>query len=642
MPEWFRFPRRGAEFNGEPADLYMPLVFNPFERQARGMFYNHSVIGRLRGGVTVAQAAADTGALAARVSDNYRRESAMELRIVATPFIDEIAGAVRRPLLILLAAVGLVLLVACANVANLILSRAITREREIGVRVALGAARHRLFQMLLSESLVLALTGGLLGLLLGVWTMRAAPSVIASSLPGVTEVVLDGRVVAFTFTLSLLTATFFGLVPLAPGLRRNLNDVLREGAARAIGGRGQHRLQSALVVSSIAFAFVLLAAAGLLIRSAARLMAVDPGTHAANVVTMEVALPGASYREAATIRAFYQGLHDRLRAIPGVRSASISTDLPIAGDGERRQFAPSGQAADAPRPPSVAVTWVHGDYFTTFGIPLLRGRTFTSEEQIDNRQVAIVSRALADAYWPGQDPIGKQVKWGDQSSPAPWQTVIGVASDVVDGPLAAPPVIHIYVPYAETPDQVIAAPTMGLLRRMVLALHGDSDARWLAGPARAAVAAMDGSLAVARVTTLSQVLDDASAPQRFSAAVLGGFAVGALMLAGIGLYGVLAFGVSQRTREIGVRLALGAAPGEVIQLVLREGMALAAAGLTLGLGAAIAVTRLLRSMLYEVDVYDPWTFAVVPVLLAVVALAACGVPARRAAHVDPMVALRNE
>jgi putative ABC transport system permease protein len=527
-------------------------------------------------------------------------------------------------------------------VANLILSRAITRQREIGVRVALGAARYRLFQMLLIESLLLALTGGALGLLLGDWTLGALRAVIASSLPAAGDVGLDSRVIAFTCALSLLTATFFGLVPLASGLRRNLNDVLREGAARAVGGRAQHRLQSMLVVSSIAFAFVLLASAGLLIRSVANLLAVDAGTRAANVLTMEVALPTAGYSQAAKIRAFYQGLYDRLRAIPGVRSASISTDLPIKGDGERRSFAPSGQQADAPRPPSVAVTWIHGSYFTTFGIPLLRGRSFTPEEEIVNRQVAIVSRALAEAYWPGEDPIGKQLKWGDPSSPAPWQTVVGIASDVVDGPLGAPPVIHVYVPYAETPDQAIAAPTMGLLRRMVLAVRGDVDAQTLVGPARAAIASMDASLAVASVATMTQVLNDASAPQRFSAAVLAGFAVGALLLAGIGLYGVLAFAVSQRTREIGVRLALGAARGEVIRMVLRQGMTLTAVGLALGAAAAIAATRLLRSMLFETSVYDPWTFAVVPPLLALVALAACGLPARRAAGVDPMVALRNE
>jgi putative ABC transport system permease protein len=640
MPASFQFPRRGAEFNGEAADLYMPLVFTPFERQARGMFYTHSVIGRLRDGVSVEQAAADVSALAPRVIEGYSRP--FILRIVASPFLDEIAGAVRRPLMILLAAVGLVLMVACANVANLMLSRAVARRREIGVRVALGAARHRLFQMLLIESLLLALAGGLLGLLLGHWTLRAMPSVIASSLPAVGAVALDARVLAFTFALSLLTAAFFGLVPLASGRRRDLNDVLREGAARTMGARGQHRLQSALVVSSIAFAFVLLAAAGLLIRSAGRLMAVEVGANAPNVVTMEVALPNAAYSRAATIRAFYQRIYDQLRAIPGVRAASISTDLPIRSDGERRQFAPSHQATDAPRPPSVAVTWIHGDYFTTFGIPLRHGRSFTPEEQIQNRSVAIVSRALADAYWPGQDPIGKQVKWGDASSPASWQTVVGVAEDVVDGPLGAPPVIHIYVPYAETPDQAIAAPTMGLLRRMILAVQGDADPRTLIAPARAAVASLDAALAVDRVTTMAQVIDEASAPQRFSAAVLSAFAAGALLLAGIGLYGVLAFTVSQRTREIGVRVALGAARGEVMRLIVGEGMTLAAIGLVLGGAAAIGATRLLRSMLFETDVYDPWTFAVVPALLASVALAACALPARRAADVDPMVALRNE
>jgi putative ABC transport system permease protein len=644
MPASFEFPKRGAEFNAIPADVYMPLVFNPFEREARGMFYNHSVVGRLREGMTATQAALDTSALAARVTENYPaglRQMGFTLQIAATPFVDEIAGQVRRPLLILLGAVGLVLLVACANVANLIVSRSVTRQREIGVRVALGAANHRLFQLLLLESLLLAFAGGAAGLVLSQWAVRAMPAVIASSLPAVTGVGLDLRVVGFTFGLSLATAVVFGLVPLASGLRRNVGDTLREGA-RTTGGRMQHRMQKGLVVSSVAFAFVLLVAAGLLIRSFANLMAIDAGVRGTNVLSMEVTLPLAGYNQASRVRSFYQTVQERLGREAGVRAAVVTSDLPVRGDGERRVFTPSGYDPSAPIASSVAVTWVYGDYFSTFGVSMVRGRSFTADELQTDRKVAIVSRVLADRYWPGEDPIGKQIKWGGPSSTAPWQTVIGVAGDVVDGPLGDEPVIHIYVPYAEVADEALAAPVAGFLRRMTIAVAGNVDETRLASPMRAAVAAFDPSLALAGVTTLREVLREATAPQRFSAMALGAFAGGALALAGIGLYGVLAFGVSQRTREIGVRLALGAGRGEVIGLVVRQGLVLTTIGLVVGALGAVAAVRVLGALLFETAVYDPFTFAIVPALLGVVSLAACYVPARRASRIDPTVALRSE
>ena len=642
MPEGFEFPKRGPQFNSQPADIFLPLVFNPFERQARGMFYNHSVIGRLKDGVSIEQATRDTAALSPRVMENYPpplRNAGMTLQIAATPMLDEIAGQVRRPLLILLGAVGLVLLVACANVANLFLGRAVARQREMGVRVALGASRFRLFQMLLIESLVLALTAGILGLLIANWAVRAVPAVLTESLPGVANVSLDARVVAFTLAISALTALFFGVVPIAAGMRRELTDVLREGA-RAAGGRRQHRLQAGLVVTSVAFAFVLLVASGLLIRSFNNLMSAESGVNAMNVLSLEVSLPYAGYNQAASVRSFYQDVHDRLLTIPGVKSGVVTTDLPLRSDGERRAFTPEGATTGAPTQ-SIALTWSHGDYFSTFGIPLIRGRNFTREEQYENRLVVIVSKDLADRYWPGEDPIGKRLKWGLATSPAPWQTVVGVAGDVVDGPLGSDPVIHVYSPYSETNDQGLASPIAGLWRRMNIAVNGEVDAATLTTSVRAAIAAIDPALAVAEVTTMREVVRELSAPQRFSAAALTGFAAGALLLAAIGLYGVLAFIVSQRTREIGVRLALGAARAEVLGLILKQGMTLVGAGLVIGLAGAAAATRVMRSLLFETGVYDPMTFAIVPVLLALVSFAACYVPARRAAVVDPMVTLRE-
>ena len=643
MPAGFEFPKRGPQFNGTPAEVYLPLVFNPFERQARGMFYNHSVIGRLKDGVTVEQATRDTAALAARLTENYPpqlRNSGMTLQIAATPMLEEISGQVRRPLLILLGAVGLVLFVACANVANLFLSRAVARQREMGVRVALGASRHRLFQMLLVESLLLALFSGAVGLLIANWMLRAVPAVLTASLPGVSEVALDVRVVSFTMGLSVVTALFFGLVPMIAGMKRELTDSLREGA-RSAGGRRQHRLQGGLVVVSVALAFVLLVASGLLIRSFNRLMNAESGINALNVLSAEVSLPYAGYNQAPRVRSFYQTVQERITAIPGVKSGVVTTDLPLRADGERRAFTPEGADPSAVSS-SIALTWAHGDYFTTFGIPLIRGRNFTTEEQMENRLVVIVSKNLADRYWPGADPIGKRLKWGIAASPAPWQTVVGLAGDVVDGPLGSDPVIHVYSPYSETNDQGLASPIGGLWRNMKVAVNGEVDAASLTTSVRAAIAAVDPALAIANVTTMREVVRDLSAPQRFSATVLTAFAAGALLLAGIGLFGVLAFGVAQRTREIGVRVALGAARSEVVGLIVKQGMLLVAIGLVIGLAGSLAATRVMRSLLYETDVYDPMTFAIVPALLAVVSLAACYVPARRAAIVDPMVTLRSE
>ncbi len=644
MPGGFEFPKRGPQFNGTPAEVFLPLVFNPFERQARGMFYNHSVIGRLKDGVTVEQATRDTAALAARITENYPaqlRNSGMTLQIAATPMLEEISGQVRRPLLILLGAVGLVLCVACANVANLFLGRAVARRREMGVRVALGASRHRLFQMLLAESLLLALASGAAGLLIANWALRAVPAVLTASLPGVSDVSLDIRVVAFTMGLSIATALFFGLVPMIAGMKRELTDTLREGA-RSAGGRRQHRLQGGLVVVSVALAFVLLVASGLLIRSFNNLMNAESGIHALNVLSLEVSLPHAGYNQAPRVRSFYQTVQQRITAIPGVKAGAVTTDLPLRADGERRAFFPEGADPSGGLPPGIALTWAHGDYFSTFGIPLIRGRNFTTEEQMENRLAVIVSKNLADRYWPGEDPIGKRLKWGLSTSPGPWQTVVGVAGDVVDGPLGSDPVIHVYSPYSETDDQGLASPIGGLWRNMKVAVNGDVDAASLTTSVRAAIAAVDPALAIANVTTMRQVVRDLSAPQRFSATVLTAFAAGALLLAGIGLFGVLAFGVAQRTREIGVRVALGAARSEVVGLIVRQGMWLVAIGLVIGFAGSLAATRVMRSLLYETDVYDPMTFAIVPVLLAVVSLPACYVPARRAAIVDPMVTLRAE
>ena len=644
MPAGFEFPRRGLESNDDPAEVYVPIAFTEYESQARGSMYNNSVVARLAPGVTLAEARSEVEVMARRILANYppALSEVYTLTLTVTPLAEEISGRVERPLLVLLGAVGLVLLVACANVANLVLSRAAAREREIGVRAALGASRRRLFQMLAAESLLLAVAGGAFGLAAGAWAVRAVPSVIAEGLPGVSHVALDGRVLAFAAILSFVTAVVFGAMPLVAGGGPDLQGALGGGGGRtATAGLSRHRLQGALVVSTVGLACVLLAGAGLLVRSFVKLLSTDPGFRPQRVLTMIVSLPPEGYATAAGIRAFLDEATGRLASLPGAGAAAVASDLPFIS-GERRAFTPEGSVPAGGVASSLALTWVQGDYFETFGIPLVRGRAFTAAEHAESRDVVVISRALADRFWPGEDPIGKRLKWGVTESRTPWLTVVGVVADVADERLGALPTIHAYEPYRQLPDGQLEDAITGLTRTLHLAVLTRAEPEALAARVRAEIAALDPALAVARMATMEQRLADNVAPQRFSMLLLGGFAAGALLLAAIGLYGVLAFAVAQRTREIGVRMALGARRAEVVRMVVRQGMALVAIGLALGLAAALAATRLMSALLYETEPHDPWTYALVPAVLAAVAALACWLPARRASKVDPIVALKVE
>jgi putative ABC transport system permease protein len=400
-------------------------------------------------------------------------------------------------------------------------------------------------------------------------------------------------------------------------------------------------VQGTLVVTSVAFAFILLICAGLFVRSFRNLVTVASGVGATNVLSAQVRLPLAGYSDPARTRAFYRALEERLRALPGVRAASLASDLPLEPDGDRRAW-----TAENPTGPglkqAVAVTWVQGAFFESYGIPLITGRTFSDDEQRENRNVAIVNRRLAEAYWPGESAVGKRVKWGlNAASPAPWLTVIGVAADVVDGPPGSEPVIHVYIPYSSASNAMFTSRIVEVGRRIVIGIRGDQPARTFAGTVRAVVAELDPALAVSDVQTIDDLERERSAPQRFSAVAISGFGIGAMLLAAIGLYGVLALSVAQRRREIAVRLALGAPPRSVLRLTVRDGMMLVAIGLAVGAIGAAFSTRLLRATLFETSVYDPLTFIIVPLVLVSVALAASYLPARRAAAVDPVVALRD-
>ena len=644
MPASFEFPRRGAAYNATPAELYVPMAWTDFERGARGSMFNNSVIARLAPGVTLAQAAAEMKDLGPRIGANYpaaMRRGQVDITLTAKPLRDELAGRVRTPLLVLFAAVGLVLLVACANVANLILSRAVSRQHELSLRLALGAPRRRLLQLLLCESVLLAAAGGALGLLAGRAALDAIPAVLATSLPGVDHAPLDGRVLTFTLVMSALTAIVFGLIPLFTTDRR-LAATLHEAGARATGGRAGRRLQQGLVVATVGFAVILLVGAGLLLRSFAGLVATDPGFSPDRVLTMSVSLPIEAYPQGTDVTRFIRSLHERFAALPGLRAVTLSTDVPLESN-EQRAMTPEN-AATTGALPSVALTWTYGDYFGALGVPIRRGRTFNDTEDEAIRPVAIVSESLARRFWPGQDAVGKRIKNGIAASPSPWLEIVGVAGDAHDGALGAEPTIHVYLPWSHIVPDLDALTRIGngfgRTLRIALLVHGDPAA--IAEPARREIAALDPALPVTRIATMAQQVAASVAPQRFSTLVLGVFAAGALLLAAIGLYGVLAFSVAQRTREIGVRIALGATPGGVLGMVVRQGMRLVAVGIGLGLVAAAAATRVMTSLLYRTAPYDPWTFATVPLALAAVALVACWVPGRRAARVEPIVALRAE
>ena len=641
MPASFSFPLRGPSENNEPADVFVPMAFTPFEKATRGGLFNLGLLGRLKPGVTIEEARAEFQLLLPRVEANYPpqlRATGFHLAFTLSPFRDDVTGDTRRPLLVLLGAVGLVLLVACANVANLVLSRAAGRQREMGLRMALGASGRRLLQVLVAESVTLAALGGGLGLLLARWGLGAAGSFLPANLPGAGAAGLDWRVLAFTVGLSIATALVFGLAPLLTTRHTQLGETLREGGGRTTAGRRRQRLQAGLVVSTVALAVVLLVGAGLLMRSFARLMATDAGFDPNGVLTMSLVLPPDAYDKAGRVRAFVADVRDRLASLPGVGSASLSTALPLAGNEHRSFVAESSDTALS----STAATWVEGRFFTTFAIPVVRGRALGAEDTADAQRVAVVNEALARRYWPGRDPIGRRIKWGIPSSDTPWMTVVGVAGDVHDASLAAEPALHVYVPFDQASDALTEDRVTNFYRTLRVAVRTAGDPGAMAPAALDAIRRLDASLPVTDVRTMRERVSGSVAAQRLTASLLAGFAIVALLLAAVGLYGVLALAVAQRRAEIGVRMALGAQRGQVVWLIVRRGMRLTAVGLTLGLAAAVGAGRVLSSLLYRTSPADLPTFLAVPLVLAVVALAASALPALRASRIDPIEALRAE
>jgi putative ABC transport system permease protein len=631
MPPGFQFHIKQRSGTGRPAEVWivLPMPSGSTENE-RGRFL--STVAKLKPGVTAEQAGAELRTIEARLSDEvpeFNKNYSAEV----LPLREQFFGNVRRPLWLMLGAVGFVLLIACANVANLLLSLATSREKEIALRAALGARRSRIVRQLLTESLLLALLGSALGLGFAWLGIKALPLISPRDLVSLQDVGLNFTVLAWTLGVSILTGIIFGLAPALHISRLNLNDSLKEGGKADSGqAAGSRRMRSVLVVSEIALAVVLLASAGLLIRSFIRLQQVDRGFQIDNVLSLVVRLPGAKYPEDAQLVQFFNQARERVRHVPGVRSAGMVNFLPLYGGlGSNTAFKITGR----PEPPhgeepSTDVRVVDAGYFETLGIPILRGRNFSDAEQLEAKRVILINEALARRHFPNEDPIGQRLDVGMFEKPVITE-IVGVVGNVRYDSLIdeAPPAV--YFPHPE-----LAYPFMTLVMRT------DGDPAAIAPAVQREIRAIDPNQPVSDVRTMNQVMSEAVSRSRFNTLLLGLFAGLATLLSAVGIFGVMNYSVALRTREIGLRLAIGAQPRQVLLLVLKQGLMLTIVGIALGLVAAFALTRLLSSLLFGIEAVDVTTFTAISLLLATVSLFACYLPARRAMRIDPMMALRYE
>jgi putative ABC transport system permease protein len=623
MPAGFSYPDR--------AELWRPLPIDPAKLDP-GPHYL-SVVGRLKPGVTLAQAQADMSVIAARLSQQYKEKNAGH-GVKLEPLANVVVGDIGLALYVLLGAVGFVLLIACANLANLTLARVGARQKEIALRTALGASRLRIVRQLLIESVLLAMGGGVVGLVLAFWAVRWVVSLSADTIPRAREISIDPIVAGFTLLISVITGVLFGLAPALQVSRPDLTDALKE-SGRSTSGVRTNRLRGALVVSEVALSLVLLVGAGLMIRSFEKLNEIDPGFKPGQVLTLGVAFLRVKYPEDEQVAQGFSQILERAAATPGVLSAGAISDLPLTGSNISDSFTIEGRP---PIPkesePSTEYHIVTPRYFESMGIPILSGRDVAPTDTRKSPNVVVINDVFARRHFAGENPLGHRLKLqGQERDPL---LIIGVVSNVRNLALDEQPTPEVYVPYLQDPL------FPDYQRAMTMVVRSNSDPGAIAGPLRAAVTSVDKSLPVYALKPLTEHLHDSLARRRFNLILLTVFSCVALALAAVGIYGVISYGVTQRTHEMGIRMALGAKPRDVLRLVVRQAMLLVLAGVAIGLLASLALTRLMKGLLFSISVTDPITFVVISLLMTLIALLACVVPARRATKVDPLMALRYE
>jgi predicted permease len=627
MPPGFKFPVESTQI-----DFWMPLapMLSPADKDGRANVWL-DLLAKTKAGATREQVQAEIETISRRLQTQYPATNTA-LIFFTKPLHEDLVGDLRAALLVLLGAVGCVLLIACANVANLLLARAAGRAKEISIRTALGASRWRIMRQLLTESLLLAFAGGALGLLVAMWGVALLASASPADIPRIGEVGLDARVVVFTLAVTLVTGVVFGLAPALQASKADLNETLKEGGRGSGEGHGHSRLRGALVVSEVALSLVLLVGAGLLAQSFKRLLDVQPGFDPANILTMDVIPRHSRYPQEAQRVQFFQDFLDRAKTVPGVKAVGLVDPLPLNGNFEAWDFDIEGRPPFAPGEQNNADRRiVNADYFQAMGIPVRRGRAFDERDRKDAPAAIIVNETFARRFFAGEDPLGKRLVFNDGPAMGT-REIVGVVGDVRHAGLDEPTSPEFYLPFT----QVLT------VRLTVVARTTSDDSSSVAASLRGIIRQTDKESPIYNVRTMNQLLSSSVAKRRFNMILLGGFACVALLLASLGIYGVISYTVTQRTHEIGIRVALGAQPRDVLRMVLRQGMTLALAGVGCGLVGALALTRVMSGLLFGVSASDPATFALVALLLAAVAFVSCLIPARRATRVDPMVALRYE
>ncbi|HXC42466.1 MAG TPA: ABC transporter permease [Candidatus Dormibacteraeota bacterium] len=631
MPRGFKF----TPFWATRAQLWAPLALGDRIEDRHGRSLR--IFARLRPGVSLAQAQAEMATITARLEQAYPGTND-NIRVLSLK--EKVVGNVRPALLVLLIAVGFVLLIACANVAHMLLARSAARHKEIAIRTALGAARARVIQQFLTESLCLALVGSGSGLLLSFWGIRALVAMSPADLPRVETVTLDSHVFMFVLGITLVSGLAFGLAPALRASAPNLSNTLKEGGRGSSEGIRHNRLRSLLVASEFAFALVLLVGAGLMIRSFFAMQNIDPGFNPRNLLSVVVSVSGTKEAAPGERPRFYQELVERISQVPGVQSASAINHLPLGGDIWGWPFHVDGQPIPLPsETPTAAYRVVLPGYFRTMNIPLLNGRDISDYDALTAPGVVVVNEFFARRYWPNEDAIGKHFTFDDLKKGPKWVTVVGVAKNTLRAEWTAAQEEEVFLPYLQNRDYLENPASQFAYLTLVVR---SSNPAALVPVIRGMVGSLDKNVALSEVQTMDQVVGEATAEPRFYLLLLATFAAVALTLAGVGIYGVMSYSVSRRTQEIGIRMALGAQPVQVIRMVVGQGGILATVGVVAGLIGALAVTRLMSGLLYGVRPNDPITFIAVAAGLSGVALIASYIPARRAAKVDPMVALRDE